>query len=441
MHSTRSMPRRRNLVLFACLLGPMLLWQPAFGQMRESDPKAAADFAKVIAEVRKMPRSVKETLVVTTREGEVEESAPKQTLLWTLVPKKGLKAEFNGFKIRLADGRMQAIHESRDDLAVDLEDRGSPYYALFTQFGDLPWPGLAMSIGESKPEDCAMQLNSRAPWLQPTGQVPEDAAQKKNRRIEFSSDIERMWLEVDAKTGLPSKAEVVIHDGQFVPDGVEIIYSYEWAFKPVEDPAKALDLPIEGRERVDVVGALERRAEIAAGDPGAGGGLLPGRKAPLFDLPELNADAQKEVSLLRLRGRVVVLDFWATWCGPCRAALPRMAELGRWARENGIPVDVIAVNTSEQSRTLDLRRKRIETFVKEQKLDADGMKMVLDLDGSVADAYAVQGLPTTVVIDAAGRIVTVKTGFGPGSEERLKEDLLDLFEGGDPPPAEGDGLT
>ena len=439
MSTTGLMPRRRNLLLLALLLVPMFFWQPVFAQMRESDPEAAAEFEQVIAEVRKAPRSVVETLVVTTREGEVEESAAKQTLLWTLVPGKGLKAEFNGFKIRLADGRMQAVHESRDDLAVDLEDRGSPYYALFTQFGDLPWPGLAMAIGEVKPEDCAMQLNSRAPWLQPTGRVAGDPEQKKNPRIEFSSDIERMWMEVDARTGLPSRAEVVIHDGQFVPEGVEIIFTYQWTFGPVEDPVKSMALPIEGRERVDMVGALERRAEVAAGEADDGG-LLPGRKAPLFDLPELDAGA-REVSLLRLRGRVVVLDFWATWCGPCRAALPRMAELGRWAEKNGIPVEVVAVNTSEQSRTLDLRRKRIEAFVQEQKLDSQGMRMVLDLDGSVADAYAVRGLPTTVVIDATGRIVTVKTGFGPGSEERLKQDLLDIFEGGDPAPAEGDGLS
>ena len=350
MSTTGLMPRRRNLLLLALLLVPMFFWQPVFAQMRESDPEAAAEFEQVIAEVRKAPRSVVETLVVTTREGEVEESAAKQTLLWTLVPGKGLKAEFNGFKIRLADGRMQAVHESRDDLAVDLEDRGSPYYALFTQFGDLPWPGLAMAIGEVKPEDCAMQLNSRAPWLQPTGRVAGDPEQKRNPRIEFSSDIERMWMEVDARTGLPSRAEVVIHDGQFVPEGVEIIFTYQWTFGPVEDPVKSMALPIEGRERVDMVGALERRAEVAAGEADDGG-LLPGRKAPLFDLPELDAGA-REVSLLRLRGRVVVLDFWATWCGPCRAALPRMAELGRWAEKNGIPVEVVAVNTSEQSRTL-----------------------------------------------------------------------------------------
>ena len=440
MHTLLTLPNRRGLVVVVLLLTASLGAHRASAQMRDADPQAAKAFAKVIATVRKVPRTVEEEVVVTTREGELEESAPKQVLRWTNVPKKGMKAEFGGFSIRLAEGRLQAIHDSRDDLAVDIDDRGSPYYALFSQFRDLPWPGLAMAIGEVKPEDCAMQLHSRAPWLQPTGLVmPVEGEPDSGLRIEFSSDIEHMWIDVDLKTDLPRKAEVVIHGGSFVPEGVEFIFTYQWTFGPVEDPAAAIALSIEDRERVDVVGSLERREEVAAGDP-EGGGLLPGRKAPLFDLPELQADG-KDVSLLALRGRVVVLDFWATWCGPCRAALPRMAELGRWARENGLPVEVIAVNTSEQSRTLDIRRKRITDFVAEQKLDADGMRMLLDLDGSVADAYAVRGLPTTIVLDAAGQVVTVKTGFGPGSEERLKQDLLDLFEGADPAPVEGDGLT
>lgn len=440
MHTFWTVLNRRSLVVAVFLLTASLGTQRSSAQMRDADPKAVKAFAKVIAAVRKVPRTVEEDLVVTTREGELEESAPKLALRWTNVPKKGMKAEFGGFSIRLADGRLQAIHDSRDDLAVDIDDRGSPYYALFSQFRDLPWPGLAMAIGEVKPEDCAMQLHSRAPWLQPTGLVPPvEGEPDSNLRIEFSSDIERMWIDVDPKTDLPRKAEVVIHGGQFVPEGVELVFAYRWIFGPVEDPAAAIALSIVDRERVDAVGLLEGRNDIAA-EGLDGGGLLPGRKAPLFELSELDAEAE-DVSLLALRGRVVVLDFWATWCGPCRAALPRMAELGRWARENGIPVEVIAVNTSEQSRTLDNRRKRIRDFVTEQRLDADGMRILLDLDGSVADAYAVRGLPTTVVLDAAGQVVTVKTGFGPGSEERLKQDLLDLFEGGDPAPAEGDGLT
>ena len=92
------------------------------------------------------------------------------------------------------------------------------------------------------------------------------------------------------------------------------------------------------------------------------------------------------------------------------------------------------MNTSEQSKDLETRRKRIGSFLKEQGPGVDGLRVALDLDGQAARAYRVRGLPTTVIIDAEGRVVSVRSGFGPGSEERLREDILNLFEGGDPPP-------
>ena len=142
-------------VRFLLVLGMVVAGTASFtnAQMREADPEASDALAALVQAVRSAPRMAVEEVVVTTRQGELEEAAPARRLRWTLIPDQGLRTSFDGFDIRLAKGRLQAIHESRNDLVMDLDDKGSPYYALFSQFRDLPWPGLALAIGEVEPED------------------------------------------------------------------------------------------------------------------------------------------------------------------------------------------------------------------------------------------------------------------------------------------------
>lgn len=133
-----------------------------------------------------------------------------------------------------------------------------------------------------------------------------------------------------------------------------------------------------------------------------------GNAAPDFELKKLDGTLLK---LSDLRGRVVVLDFWATWCGPCVASLPKITDLGQ--EYKGANVDVIAVNieqTSAEVRGL-LDRLKISPLV------------VLDSDGAVARAYQAQAIPQTVIIDREGKVKQVIVGGGGTTEAKIRESL------------------
>ncbi len=134
--------------------------------------------------------------------------------------------------------------------------------------------------------------------------------------------------------------------------------------------------------------------------------------APDFELNKLDGAPLK---LSSLKGRIVVLDFWATWCGPCVASLPKITELGQ--EYKGANVDVIAVNIEENAAV-------VKSFLEKMKINP---VVVLDADGTVAKSYQATAIPQTVIIDREGKVKHVFVGGGGATEAKIRESLDEMI--------------
>jgi thiol-disulfide isomerase/thioredoxin len=163
--------------------------------------------------------------------------------------------------------------------------------------------------------------------------------------------------------------------------------------------------------------ACRKEEEEFAAPPGppppvsaAFGDLKAGMPAPPLSLKQtLQVPAGTKVSWEALRGKAVVLEFWATWCGPCVAAIPHLNELAQ--KYAGKPVQFIAITAENEELVAPfLKKKPIRAWIG------------LDADRATHGAYGVQGIPVTVLVDAQGKLA----GFThpTGLTDKVLDDLL-----------------
>ncbi|TXD38869.1 TlpA family protein disulfide reductase [Lujinxingia vulgaris] len=140
---------------------------------------------------------------------------------------------------------------------------------------------------------------------------------------------------------------------------------------------------------------------------GPSAGLRPGQPAPELSLPMLGSD--EVVDLQDYRGQVVLIDFWATWCPPCREQMPTLQRL---ADDPEFEAAVLSVNTDDPT---DDREALVATY-----LDYNGLTLPTLLDeGPARASFKVRAVPTLVVVDGEGRVV--KSSSGLHSEADLRK--------------------
>jgi cytochrome c biogenesis protein CcmG, thiol:disulfide interchange protein DsbE len=140
----------------------------------------------------------------------------------------------------------------------------------------------------------------------------------------------------------------------------------------------------------------------------------------VIDAPDFTLDSVtgKNITLSDFKGKVVLLDFWATWCGPCMQSIPELVRLDEKYSDKGLVLLGVSMDTMAQADDEQLK-KFMATFNIKYHVMRD--------DGVVSEAYfgnSLIGIPTMHVINREGKIVKTITGFEPGEAEKAIETLL-----------------
>lgn len=139
---------------------------------------------------------------------------------------------------------------------------------------------------------------------------------------------------------------------------------------------------------------------------------LAGQKAPDFVLKSATGE---NLRLSEYRGDVVMINFWATWCGPCRQEMPLLDELyGRYQR---VGFSLLGVNIDDDmSRAMDMVRELGVTF-----------PVLFDEKKEVSKLYQVEAMPVTVLLDREGTVRHVHHGYKPGYEQKYLDEIRSLL--------------
>ena len=141
--------------------------------------------------------------------------------------------------------------------------------------------------------------------------------------------------------------------------------------------------------------------------------ISPGQQAPEFTLKSLK---DRNLSLKELRGQVVMINFWATWCAPCRQEIPALNTLYEKYRDTGFVLLGVNVDT-ESVNAIQMASKLKATY-----------PILFDTDKRASVLYQVSAMPTTILIDRDGKVRYIQKGYVTGIENKYQAQIRELLK-------------
>jgi thiol-disulfide isomerase/thioredoxin len=219
---------------------------------------------------------------------------------------------------------------------------------------------------------------------------------RQTRNVELG-DVE-FWVDHESHRVWKTRMPVVAQAGAL---GKHVSYLETTVYSDVR---MNLDLTPEAFAFTPPAGATEQKSTtVNAHD------ALVGRPAPDFKLRDLDG---AETQLASLKGKAVLIDFWATWCGPCRMTMPKLNNLYKKFRKQEVVVMGIDENEDEQTVRDYIRKNRYEYPI-----------LLSPRGDATAESYFAHALPTLVLIDKNGVVADYKVGYGSETEDMLRDDL------------------
>jgi thiol-disulfide isomerase/thioredoxin len=285
---------------------------------------------------------------------------------------------------------VQAVAQAREALGRQSEEKPDSY-------SDKMWKTMReYALGKA--------LGTYGTILDKRGK-PEAAynSLKEAAAIQKGKDTETNELYVALLTKTNRQKEAMVAGEQFIGEGkgtVKMKEDLRQAYIAVNGNEKGYDrylASLEAPAREKMKSELARK--------------MISEPAPAFSLQDLNGNP---VSLAELKGKTIVVDFWATWCGPCVASMPAMQQAMNKYKDNP-DVKFLFINSWQNEPD---KQKVVSEFLRKKKFD---FTVPLDAENKVITAYKVDGIPTKFVIDPQGNIRFKSVGFSGGPDGLVEE--------------------